>query len=427
MKEEFLKIILITGLIIVFNAIPTSAITSPEDYLYEYNYTSEKTYIETIYFDGTILYLFVYCTSECTIVVFDPENMVPYFDKNKLIEIFKNLETKNYIKAKNIKPDLYDNVINDLGVDGATTCRVFDYTDVVKDTAIIQTENVIINYLPNNDRQKALYIAAVINKAADVRKYSVPIVTLSVACWGEDIVLSEFTTNGKTAKESIINLNKNIFLTGQPDTLFSSHKRFVLSLRTQKFSPKTIENTILTIIKNLLGGDEELIITKINKWHDKTSIYFKPEELNIINSKATENSNKSITRLEKLKKEVSENITSLSEEIQSEITKRKNKLPYSLLFDFNYTLADNRLLIAKNFLKDAKTSFQAYRYNTAKQLLQKGYSALAEAKSARQKAENTKPTLWKLGVWILVIFGSLYFKKLKFAALVIFLLILIIV
>ena len=372
------------------------------------------------------MYLFIYCTSECTIVVFDPENMIPYLDRNKLIEIFLNLETKNYINAKNIKPYLYDNVINDLGVDGATTCRIFDYTDVVKDTAIIQTENVVINYLPHNDRQKALYIAEVINKAADVRKYSVPIVTLAVACWGEDIVLSEFTTNGKTAKESIINLNKNIFLTGQTDTLFYSHKRFVLSLRTQKFSPKTIENTILTVIKNLLGDNEELIIIKINKWHDKTSIYFKQEELSIINSKATENSNKSITRLEKLKKEVSENISGLSEEIQSETTKRKNKFPYSLLFDFNYTLADNRLLIAKNFLKDAKTSFQAYRYNTAKQQLQKGYSALAEAKSARQKAENTKPTLGKLCAWILIILLLFCFKKFKFAALITFTLILIV-
>lgn len=298
---------------------------------------------------------------------------------------------------------------------------MFDYTDVMMDTAIIQTGNAVINYLPKNDRQSALLIASVINKATGVRKYSTPIVILSVACWGEDVVLNEFAMNGKTSKESILNLDKNVFLSGQPDTLFSSHEKFVISLQVQKITLKSIENAILTGIKNLLGGNEEYLVTKINKWHDKTSIYFKHEEFNSINANATKSSNKSIFRLDQLKNEVTYNKTVLSQEIRSEPTKRKDKFPFNLLFDYNYSAVDRKLSTASDFLEDVETSIQKYKYRTATQELQNGYMALEEAKSARAEAERKWPTYWKLGL-VIAIIGLLYLERRKLALILIIIL-----
>jgi hypothetical protein len=420
--KKIMKITLTISLFFAYITIPTSAIVPPADHLYEYSYPNEKVSIETIYFDGIILYLFVYCASECTIVVFDPENARPYFDRDKLTEIFKNLETRNYIKAKNVDPSLYDIVLNDLGVSGASSCRALDYTDVVIDTTIIQTENAVISYLPKNNRQSALLIASVINKATGIRKYSIPIIVLSVACWGEDVTLNKFAMNGKTSKESIQNLNNNVFLSGQPDMLFSSHEKFVLSLQAQKFTLKTFENALLVGIKNLLGGDEEYLVTKINKWHGKTSIYFKREELNSINANAIKSSDKSIFRLNQLKNEVTANISVLSQEIQTEATKQKNKFPFNLLFDYNYSTVDRKLSIASGFLEDAQTSLQEYKYRTALQQLQNGYIALDEAKSIRAEAERTWPTLWKLVLWTIAI-GLFYLGRKGSALLLIIILV----
>ena len=392
------------------------AITPPEEYKNEFGYPGETASYEEIYFDGSLLYVFYYCNLNCVAIFFDPEINRPYFDENALVNINKNLETRQYIKNSGLSPSVYDAVLTDLGIERAVICKPLDYVDVVKDTGILQTENAIISYVPKDDRQKALFIAGLFNKVADVKKYSVPVVVLAIACWGEDITLKEFSKSAKTSKGLSTNLNNKFFITGQSDELFFSHERFILALRARRLTVGTAGDAVWVWFVNSLGGNERSALDKINDWDNKTSVYFKAEDKSKINSNAENNAKASTGRLNGLDSEISASISSLSKQINAEHRNRKgNNFFKVLIFDYDYRVTDEKLKTADNNVRQSEASKNIYKYSTARQQLSAASAALTESMIAKQQAEDILPTWWKVLLAIILILGVLYYFSEKAA------------
>ena len=402
MKQGFILLFTLVVINFLF-AESTHAEASPDDFLDEYNYSGETSSYEIFNYNDKQFYLYKYCSSECTTIVFDPEKRCPLLDSDRstILEIQKNYKVKDYVGNSELSEVTYSEFLTDFGADKAETCKLINYKDALVDTALVETEKFVITYVPYKKQAKTAI--KIFNSLARVDKRNIVAIYLSINCFGEDKLLQSFVTNTQTAKQCISNLNNGDFYENQAELLFSSHQKICSDIKMQKFDLVKIgEDWISNNFKQLLGqNSSEFLMDKLNRWDKEYSSYLSEDIQASLYGSAEKETENSVNRLNSLRSDVETTIKTLTDEVNSEYSSWKNRAEIKqLLFDYNFSEVDAYISKINENKGLAEADKINYRYNSAKSKLGEGRSAFENAKIAKEDLNSQSPSLLKLIIWI---------------------------